>query len=331
MLKISTIMQQVRNFLLRIINKEFLIFLLFLVLSGAFWTMTTFNEVWEKEIKIPIQIVNVPQNVVLTSDEVDTVRVILRDKGFVLVNYLIGGNDYEKLAIKADFNTYNRGNGYGVVTAAEIQRLIYKQLASSTKIMQQQGKPEKSEFTYNYGQSKKIPVVYTGKVEPEELYFISNVTYSPDSVLVYASHKKLDSLECAYTKPIYITKAHDTLSVYTELRKMQGVKIMPNNVKVTFHTDILTETTINDIRIKGVNVPDGKIIRTFPSKVNVTFVSGAKTLKDIKASDFVVVVDYDDIIKHPSDKCTLHLVRQPHEVQKVRLSMKSVDYLIEEN
>lgn len=324
-------MQQVRNFLLRIINKEFLIFLLFLVLSGAFWTMTTFNEVWEKEIKIPIQIVNVPQNVVLTSDEVDTVRVILRDKGFVLVNYLIGGNDYEKLAIKADFNTYNRGNGYGVVTAAEIQRLLYKQLASSTKIIQQQGKPEKSEFTYNYGQSKKIPVVYTGKVEPEELYFISNVTYSPDSVLVYASHKKLDSLECVYTKPIYITKAHDTLSVYTELRKMQGVKIMPNNVKVTFHTDILTETTINDIRIKGVNVPDGKIIRTFPSKVNVTFVSGAKNLKDIKASDFVVVVDYDDIIKHPSDKCTLHLVRQPHEVQKVRLSMKSVDYLIEEN
>lgn len=324
-------MQQVRNFLLRIINKEFLIFLLFLVLSGAFWTMTTFNEVWEKEIKIPIQIVNVPQNVVLTSDEVDTVRVILRDKGFVLVNYLIGGNDYEKLAIKADFNTYNRGNGYGVVTAAEIQRLLYKQLASSTKIMQQQGKPEKSEFTYNYGQSKKIPVVYTGKVEPEELYFISNVTYSPDSVQVYASHKKLDSLECVYTKPIYITKAHDTLCVYTELRKMQGVKIMPNKVKVTFHTDILTETTISDIRIKGVNVPDGKIIRTFPSKVNVTFVTGAKTLKDIKASDFVVVVDYDDIIKHPSDKCTLHLVRQPHEVQKVRLSMKSVDYLIEEN
>ncbi len=331
MLNISTIMQHVRNFLFRIINKEFLIFLLFLVLSGAFWTMTTFNEVWEKEIKVPVHIVNVPQNIVLTSDEVDTVRVILRDKGFVLVNYLIGDNEHEKIGIKADFNTYNKGNGYGVVAAAEIQRILYKQLASSTKIVQQQGKPDKCEFTYNYGQSKKVPVVYTGKVEPEELHFISNVTYSPDSVLVYASHKKLDSLECVYTDPIYITKAHDTLSVYTPLRKMQGVKISPNSVKVTFHTDILIETTISDIRIKGVNVPDGKIIRTFPSKVNVMFVTGAKSLKDIKASDFVVVVDYDDLVKHPSDKCTLHLVRQPHEVQKVRLSMNSVDYLIEEN
>lgn len=329
MQRISTIMLNIRNFLLGIINKEFLIFLLFLVLSGAFWTMMTFNEVWEQEIKVPVQIINVPQHVVLTSDEIDTVRVILRDKGFVLVNYMIG-ND-AGIKIHADFNTYNRGNGYGIITAAELQRLIYKQLPSSTKIMQQQGKPDKCEYTYNYGQCKKVPVVYAGKVEPEELHFISNITYTPDSILVYSSRKKLDSIECVYTKPLYKTNAHDTLSIYTELQKMQGVKMVPDNVKVTFHTDILTETTINDIRIKGVNVPDNKVIRTFPAKVSVKFVAGAKILKDIKASDFVVVVDYDDIVKNPSDKCALRLVRQPHEVQKVRLSQTQIDYLIEEN
>lgn len=326
---LSTIIRLIRNCLFKIINKEFLIFLLFLVFSGAFWIMMTFNEVGELEVKVPVQITNVPQHVVLTSDEVDTVRAVLRDKGFVLVNYMLGNG--KSIKINADFNTYNRGNGYGAVTAAELQRLIYKQLASSTKIVQQQGKPDKCEFTYNYGQRKKVPVVYAGKVDPEELYFISNVTYSPDSVLVYSSRQKLDSIECAYTKPVYISDAHDTLSVYTELQKIRGAKIVPDRVKVTFHTDILTETTITDIRIKGVNVPDGKTVRTFPSKVNVTFVAGAKLMKDIKASDFVVVVDYDDLIKNPSDKCTLHLVRQPHEVQKVKLSQTQIDYLIEEN
>lgn len=329
MLSISTIMRHVRNFLLRIINKEFLIFLLFLLLSGSFWTMMTLNEVWEQEIEIPVRIINVPKNVVLTSDETDTVRVVLRDKGFVLFNYTVGNSS--NININIDFSTYNKGNGYGVVTSAELQRIVYKKLATSTKIVQQQGKPDKCEFTYNYGQCKKVPVVYTGKVEPEELYYISNVTYSPDSVQVYASTRKLDSIECVYTKPIYISRAHDTLSVNTELRKMHGVKISPDKIKITFHTDILTETTISNIRIKGVNVPEGKIIRTFPSKVDVTFVAGAKVLKEIKASDFVVVVDYDDLIKNPSDKCKLHLVRQPHEVQKVRLNHNSVDYLIEEN
>lgn len=325
----TNIIRNVRNFLLNIINKEFLIFLLFLMISGAFWTITTFNEVWEREVKVPIKIINVPQNVVLTSDDVDTIRIMLRDKGFMLIQYLMENNS--RLSIQADFNTYNRGNGHGLITSAEIQRLITRQLLSSTQIVTQQGKPDKHEFTYNYGQCKKVPVVYAGKVEPDDLYFISNVSYSPDSVLVYSSRKKLDSIECAYTKPIYHTKAHDTLQIVTELQRMNGVKISPDVVRVTFHTDILAERTINDIRIKGVNVPEGKVIRTFPSKISVTFVAGAKTMKDINASDFVVVVDYDDLMKEHSDKCTLQLVRAPHEVHNVRLSQTQIDYLIEEN
>lgn len=303
--------------------------MLFLVLSWAFWVMITFNEVWEKELRIPITVVNVPQNVVLTSDDVDTVSVVLRDKGFVLLNYMTGDNS-NRIRIDADFNTYNKGNGYGVISTADIQKQIYKQLASSTKIVQQQGKPDKSEFTYNYGQCKKVPVVYSGKVEPENLYFISNVTYSPDSVLVYASRQKLDSIECAYTKPIYLNNVHDTLSVYTEFLKVSNVKIVPNKAKVTFHTDILTEKTLT-IKIKGMNVPERKTIRTFPSTVNITFVAGAKILKDIKESDFSVMADYEELVNNPSEKCTLRVTRQPNEVQSIRLSQKQVDYLIEEN
>ena len=304
--------------------------MLFLVLSGAFWVMITFNEVWEKEIRVPIRIVNIPQNVVLTSDDVDTVSVVLRDKGFVLINYMAIDGNNTIIKIDADFNTFNKGNGYGVISTTEIQKLIYKQLVSSTKIVQQQGKPDKSEFTYNYGQCKKVPVVYSGKVEPENLYFISNVTYSPDSVLVYASRQKLDSIECAYTKPIYLNNVHDTLSVYTEFLKIKDMKIVPNKAKVTFHTDILTEKTVT-IKIKGINVPEGKIIRTFPSTVNITFVAGAKILKDISEGDFSVTVDYEELVNNPSDKCTLRIMRQPNDVQNIRLSQKQVDYLIEES
>ena len=42
-----------RDFLLRLLNKEFLVFLFFLLVSTAFWFMTTLNETYEKEIKIP--------------------------------------------------------------------------------------------------------------------------------------------------------------------------------------------------------------------------------------------------------------------------------------
>ena len=84
------ISHKVRNFLFSTVNGEFLIFLFFLCLSGIFWLLMTLNITYEREFKVPVRIVNVPENVVLTSDETDTIRVVLRDKGLVLVRYYYG-------------------------------------------------------------------------------------------------------------------------------------------------------------------------------------------------------------------------------------------------
>ena len=79
-----------RKFLLAFANKKFLIFLFFLFLSTIFWLSIALNEVVEKEISVPIRLVNVPQNAVITTPLPDSVRVTLRDKGFALLSYLYG-------------------------------------------------------------------------------------------------------------------------------------------------------------------------------------------------------------------------------------------------
>ena len=70
----------IRNFLFSNVNKQFLVFMFFLFLSFIFWLIITLNETYEKEIKIPAQVVGIPKNVVLTSVPVDTVRATIRDK-----------------------------------------------------------------------------------------------------------------------------------------------------------------------------------------------------------------------------------------------------------
>src|SRR3712207_6001934 len=72
----------IRNFLFSWLNREFLIFLFFLALSGLFWLLMTLNETYEAEISVPVRIVNVPRNIVLTTEVDDTFRVTVRDKGF---------------------------------------------------------------------------------------------------------------------------------------------------------------------------------------------------------------------------------------------------------
>lgn len=325
MKKLQGIFPIVRNFLFSTVNKEFLIFLFFLALSGVFWLMMTLNETYEKEMRIPVHIVNVPQNVVLTSDSVDTVKVSLSDKGFVLLGYMYGDG---LRPLKVNFKNYMRSTGTGSVTAAELQRMMYQQLSASTKITST--KPDRLEYFFNYGLHKRVPLRWSGRVIPEHLYFISHTEYETDSVDIYASQEKLDSINIVYTEPLNYANFRDTLSVRCNLQKMRGVKSVPDNVKITFYTDVLTEASIKDIPIQGINMPEGKVLRTFPSKVTIKFVAGVSLYRTLSAKDFTVVADYEDIASHPSDKCTLHIKKVPQGISRATLDIKQVDYLIEE-
>ncbi|NPD92949.1 YbbR-like domain-containing protein [Xylanibacter muris] len=315
----------IRNFLFSSANKEFLIFLFFLSLSGIFWLMMTLNETYEKEFKLPVRIINIPNNVVLTSDATDTVKLTLHDKGLALIRYMYGK---ELRTLKINFKPYSRNNGVVQLTAADIQRIVYQQLPASTRITAI--KPDKLDFYYNYGLCKRVPLRWSGRVIPEHLYFISHIKYWPDSISVYAPKEKLDSINYVYTEPLNYANFRDTLIVNCNLQKQKGVKMVPDRVKIGFYTDVLTEESISDIPIVGINMPEGKTLRTFPSKVTVSFVTGVSQFRKLRPSDFRVVVDYRDIARHPSEKCTIHLKNVPHGISRAKLNLQQVDYLIEE-
>ena len=315
----------IRNFLFTIVNKEFLIFLFFLALSAVFWLQMTLNETYEKEFLVPMKLTGVPQNVVLTSDEYDTIKVTLRDKGLQLISYTFA--DRIPL-VKIPFGVYAQADGHGSIPAADIQKYIYQKLPTSTKITQV--KPDRVEFFYNYGLHKRVPVKWVGHVAAGSPFFIANVKYLPDSVDVYATRKKLDSIQVVQTEALNYTNFRDTLTISAKLEKIRGAKVVPNRVSIRFMTDVLTEERVNDIPIHGINMPPGKVLRTFPSKVSVSLVTGVKHFKGISPADFTVVVDYKEIEHSSSDKCQLHLKDIPQGVSRVSLSAQYVDYLIED-
>ena len=317
--------QPVRDFLFSKASREFLVFLFFLALSGVFWLLMTLNETYEKEFEVDVRITGIPKNVVLTSEETEIVKITLTDKGLVLLGYAYGDGIKP---INIDFDSHVTEKGVGSITSAEIQKLIANQLSASTKIGTI--KPEKINFYFNYGIWKKVPVRWTGKVSPEHLYFVSRTEYDPDSITIYASEEKLDSISVVYTEPINVTDFRDTLTIECNLSKTIGVKTVPGSVDITFYTDVLTEESIDGIPIEGINVPDGKIVRTFPSKVAVKFVAGVSRYKNLSKQDFKVVVDYNDIVKHPSEKCPLILKSIPDGISRASLVVKQVDYLIED-
>ncbi len=321
----DNVKQIIRSFLFSGANKQLLIFSFFLVLSFVFWLIITLNETYEREIKVAVNITNVPNNIVLTSDDTDTMRVTVRDKGWVLLAYL---HTRQSPAVNITYKNFDNGDGTGSISASEAKRYIQQKLESSTVITSI--KPDKLEIFYNNGECKRVPVRWTGRVIPEHLYFISNVIYWPDSVDVYAAREKLDSIRVVYTETLNYANFRDTLIVDCRLSHSKDMKIVPENIKVGFFTDVLTEESIDGVPVQAINMPEGKVLRTFPPKVKVHFVSGVSRLKHIKPSDFTVIADYNEISQNPSEKCNIYLRATPQGISRATLDIKQVDYLIEE-
>lgn len=323
--KISNTYNIVRDFLFGLLNKEFLIFLFFLALSGTFWLMMTLNETYEKELPVVVRFTGVPKNVVITSDMSDTAYVTVRDKGFVLMSYLTS-NKLHPFVVH--FSTYaNKQTGHGQVKMADIQKFVKSQLFGSTAITGI--KVEKLDFTFNYGLNKEIKVKLAGNIVPSANFYLSHVQFVPEKVTVYASKEKLDSIDAVLTEYLNIENFDDTVVKTVRLKPIPGAKIVPQTVRLTLFPDVLTEESV-EVPITAINKPDNMVIRTFPQRVKVMFSVGASMFRMIKPSDFQVVVDYKEIAQNPSDKCKLYLQAKPRGVSNARLEMDRVDYLIEQ-
>ena len=315
----------VRNFLFSSANREFLTFFFFLVLSSIFWLMTALNETYEREVSVPAYLVNVPKNVVITSDMEDTVRVTVRDKGFALLAYIYGEG---VRPININFQSFvTRQSGYGVVPSQELMKMVNQRFSGASKVVQV--KPDRLDFYYNYGQSRQVPVKMAGIVVPGKSFYLARTRFWPETVTVYGSKQTLDSLRYVKTVPINITNFNDTVVKTVALEKIKGVKIVPNTVRIGLYPDILTEETI-EVPVTAVNMPEGKVLRSFPQRVTVNFIVGASMFRSISSDQFAVVVDYNELIEHPSDNCNIHLRQCPQGVRNARLQMTQVDYLIEE-
>lgn len=321
----NQIFKVVGNFLFSSLNKEFLIFLFFLLLSGAFWLMMALNETYEEELKVPVRLVGMPRNAVMTDEPADTVKVTVRDKGFTLVTYKYG-HWFRPLTFR--FATYaNEDQGHGAIPAADIIKQVQSQLYGSSKLLSV--KPEKLDFYFTYGASKKVPIRFRGKISTSKSYYLAHTEFSPMMVTAYANKKVLDELKYVEIEPFNYRNLQDTIRRNVRLQKIRGVKLVPSTVRLSVYPDVLTEESI-EVPVSAVNMPAGMVLRTFPSRVTVRFTIGASQFRMIRPEQFNVVVDYQTLAENPSDKCTLQLRSVPSSVSKAKLELDKVDYLLEQ-
>ena len=159
---------------------------------------------------------DVPNNIVLTSEPPSELRVRVKDKGTVLLNYMLGKSFFP---VNLSFPDYKGQNNHVKIFASEFEKKILSQLNASSKIL-------------------------SIKVTAGLQYYVSDTICSPDSVLVYAPAGILDTITTAYTQEVNLENISDTIRQRVALDNKKGVKFVPASVELTFPVDIYTEKTV---------------------------------------------------------------------------------------
>ena len=301
-----------KDFLLSDKSREFFVFLFFFFIAGGFWLLQTLNNDYEAEFSIPVRLRGVPNNTMITSEPASELRIKVKDKGTVLLNYMLGKSFYP---VTLDFSDYKGTDNHVRVYASQFEKKILSQLNVSTRLLSM--KPDTLEYIYATGMSKLVPVKLSGTVSAGRQYYLSDTVFKPDSVLAYAPEGVLDTITAAYTQQVKLENISDTLRQQVSLLTLRGVKFVPASIEMMLPVDIYTEKTV-------------EVLRAFPSKVQVTFQVGLSRFRQITADDFHINVSYEELLRLGSDKYTVKLKNVPEGVNQVRFNPEQVDFLIEQ-
>lgn len=329
----ASLLKNASRYLSRLWNRQLLVFLFFLILSSAFWLFTAGKEQREADFDIALRLTEVPDNVVITTQPPKNVTLRLHDEAFTLMRYKYMPKRPHSIDIK--WSDIVSEDGHIRLQMADVLKPIISSLSSTTTVVSR--RPDAYEIFFNYGQCKVVPTRLYGSINASDDYNIVSSEVSPATVKVYASKAVLDTLKCVYTETVRVNDLKGKKTIGIKFRQEPGIKIVPSTGTLTIDADRYAEKTVQ-VNVRSINLPAHTTLRTFPSKVDVTFQVATSQYQDITEEAFDIVIDYNKLPKalvsgatseKSAIKYVLALTDVPLGVRHARIVPDEVECIIE--
>ena len=296
-------------------------FISFVAISFVIWFFKKFSKEYQEEIKMKIELVDIPRSFIISSVSDSTLNLNLKATGFQFLYYYFLDNTIQISFQKAIY-TDNIGQ---LEIASEFNRL-QDQLLGDTQILS--FFPSKIQITYQSKFAKKVPIVFP-KINLDVGYSITRIDLDPDSIIVTGPKNILADI--IHVNLNYKNESPINSNFYRKIPiKLKENELSYNftEVNVEVLVDLFSEKILN-IPISVSNFPKNKVLKLFPSQVELVFSSSIINLKKIKPSDFQVGFNYDSIDKE-KNTTKIKLLKSPLSASNVRLDPQDVFFLIRE-
>ena len=313
---------ELKEFLSSSKGRDILLYLVFVIISFAFWAILSLNNLIQDNYKVRFRITGIPQGVTMINDYPREFNVTVKNNGYVLLKYMIGDNP----EITVDFKEYANGNGQILISRQELEDMLVAEFGSGTSIVS--FSPESLSIKYTSLPGKKVPVEIFGDYVANFQYVVNGeIVAVPDSVTIYSDAGNLSAINKVRTEKIISRNLTDSLYVKIAIQNIKDVRAVPDSVDVMIPVEPLV-TKRSSIPVIVKNLPENVSVVVLPSYVQVSYLLPMSLYNDRLDDKFEASVDYGDIQGNKA-KLPVRIEIAPEIYQNIQLETDSVEYVIE--
>lgn len=304
------------------LNRNTLIFGLFLAISAFLWLLNALNKEYSHVIQYPVKFTNIPDDIGLGDDMPAKIGVEIQGHGYDILSYQI---DHAKAPViinltKTSISKINDEHYY--LLDEELIPFAKKRIKGNVKVSDVQ--PDTLHLYVTKTVRKKLPVKSRIEFTIAGQHMISSgPVFSPDSVELKGPKHIVSKLKHVGTESLNYGKLSNNINRYVPLAPPDKTKSEPSRVKLDIKIEKYTETSFK-IPVEVINIPRNIELELIPDDIEISCQVPVSRYEQLSSSSFRLRADYQ---KAKNNKLYPELVLSPDYVRHIRLHRDNIDFI----
>jgi YbbR domain-containing protein len=234
------------------------------------WFHVATDKISERTDTFPLEILNIPERLILAEELPGQVAVTIRGKGKELLKLLLA----EKKGLKIDAAEFKRGETDFSIKPEQVPLPEGLELRVTDVL-----RPQNLKINLDYPMDKKVGIQPNVRILPAQGYeHVGEAHYNPKEVTISGPRMWVRGLKVIHTEEKVIEDAQEAVSDQVDLVLPEGYNLSLSETRINFSQNIerTVQRKISDLPVESVNVPKRREVLLEPDKVSLT-ISGAES------------------------------------------------------
>lgn len=263
-----------------------------LLLSIFLWFHVVTDKIYEVEFKVPIEVVNVPKDLVIAESEPTQGTVKLIGNGKQLILAKLKGSS---IKVRISVASGKLGDLSYVVLPTDVE-LPDETYVNVVDIVA----PAEVKVRLDSFMEKKVKVVHQVAIDPAPMHTqVGSVELRPDSVLVRGPRSYARGITEAKLKSVKLSNVESKLKMVVPIssENRHNITYVPDEVEVVVDIQEIAERLISGVPMELRGFPEHLRLVPNPPKVDLKVSGGAEILALLDADDFSAYIGYSDYLR----------------------------------